>query len=386
MSTLSLARDFRYRAPAQTFEVPGVGTLRMHDVGMADAREELLDFYARSYRPGYILGNEALFNWMFKHNGGHVAVLSLGERIIAHQGHVPVVFSDGVSDVRGSISASTMVDGSYRRLGLMTRLRGNVQDRYEMAVSLGGSTRGIALYTSMGYRYLGDLVRLIALVNPERSRAVSQGGERCKPSVPLFRGLSGVEPIERFAALGGELRTLWDRTFPPGSWVGVKRDAGILHWRYREHPLFAYQRFGLRRHGALSAVVVFRKERVSGSIANVIRLVEGFGEREALIEQVRGTVLSEAVAHDVAWVDWFCSNRTLCGHLAAAGFQTPEELAPARFPIFTSPVDYYKTTYPFMFWSADERRYEPLPPFSEWYITKGDGDADRPNDATGRHD
>ena len=65
--------------------------------------------------------------------------------------------------------------------------------------------------------------------------------------------------------------------------------------------------------------------------------------------------------------------------LKKIGFLNPEELFPAVFPIFCSPIDYYKKSYTFMLWVRDDEYLNDIAPFEKWYITKGDGDADRPN-------
>ena len=55
----------------------------------------LRKFYQDCYRSGYILGDEKLFHWLFKNNGGQVVVISIDGVIIAHQGYVPIVFTNG---------------------------------------------------------------------------------------------------------------------------------------------------------------------------------------------------------------------------------------------------------------------------------------------------
>lgn len=382
MKKLSLKKDFCERIKKEVVDFPNIGKVALHGVGMEHG-DDLHLFYEKNYsyryKPGYILGNKFFFNWMFKNNGSQVAVLSLGDKIIAHQGYVPVVFTDGENDYKGFVSASTMVDEDYRRKGLMSYLRKIVQDQYEMAISLGGSAQGIALYSSMGYKYYGDLIRLIAIVNPEKCAGISQNTDKLKKTVQIYDGASNdIRTIARFDEIKNELEKLWNEVFPPKTYFCVKRDDEFLDWRYSEHPVFDYKRFGVWKNGKLEGVIVYRKQYIDSANASVIHITELFGKDEAVRELVNFTVLSRNESSDVGWIHWFCSSKKLFDVLQKIGFLTPEQIEPGIIPIFCSPVDYYKTKYPLMFWIKNEEKHKQMPPFEKWYMTKGDGDADRP--------
>lgn len=382
MTKLSLKKDFQNQIKKEILEFPEVEKVTMESVGM-ERGDDLRSFYEKNYsyryKPGYILGNEKFFNWMFKNNGSQVATLSVGNKIVAHQGYIPVVFTDGENDYRGFVSASTMVDEDYRRKGLMSFLRKSVQDQFEMAMSLGGSAQGIALYSSMGYKNYGDLIRLIAIVDPQKCEGISQQTDKLKKTVQISSGTNdNVRSIPRFEEIKDELKELWDSVFPPKTYFGVKRDYEFLDWRYSEHPVFDYKRFGVWQNGKLQGVIVYRKQYIELAQTSVIHMVELFGQEQAIPELINFTVLNEAESSDVGWIHWFCSSKKLFDVLQKIGFLTPEQIEPSIIPIFCSPVDYYKTKYPLMFWIKDEEKHKQMPSLGKWYMTKGDGDADRP--------
>ena len=130
MKNLLLSQDLRNIPEDYIHDHPDCGRLRIHSIGL-DKIDVLRKFYNKCFRPGYILGDKELFQWFFKHNGGHVVVISKDDEIIAHQGYVPIVFTNGNQDYRGFISASTMVSEDYRRKGLMTYLRSGIQENYD---------------------------------------------------------------------------------------------------------------------------------------------------------------------------------------------------------------------------------------------------------------
>lgn len=368
------------KLPKKILNFPEIGKVAMRGIGM-EKRKMLKEFYINNYFKNYILAKPKLFNWMFKNNGGQVAVLLSGDKIIAHQGHIPVIFTNGKNDYKGFISASTMVDAGFRRRGLMSHLRGNVQNQYEMAISLGGSDMGIALYSSMGYKNYGNLIHLVAIIDPKRCVGIVKSGAALKRNAKLGSGDKGgqVKFIKKFEEIKKDIERLWESVFSGKKYFCVKRNAEFLDWRYAEHPIFKYERYGFWDKGELRALIVFRKELPKGAKWKTIRIVELIGTDDAIPELIKATVLNSKISSDVGWADWLCSNKHICQIVERAGFVSPEKLLPAKIPLLCNPINYEKKGYPVMLWSKNNSLHKRMIPLNEWYITKGDGDADRPN-------
>lgn len=378
---LSIKKDFLQCPQNKVVNLPKLGKMIREDINLEN-NSKLKEFYDRNYRKGYVLGDLKLFNWMFKNNGGFVATLSNKGTVAAHQGHVPIVFTDGVNDYKGFISASTMTDINYRRMGLMSYLREDVQSNYEMAASIGGSPLGVKLYTAMGYKFYGVLKRMVGVVDDSLAKGISKNNEKIKKTVEANDIKNpGVKQIARFEEISSELDKLTNDVLRKNNYFGVKRDWEFLDWRYVEHPYFDYKRFGLWANDELQAVVVFRHEVVE-NVGKIIRIVENIGHEDVLRELISSVLLKDEVLEGVAWVDWYCSSQVISDILRPLGFLSSEELNPIIFPHFCSPVDYFKKEYPFMFWAKNDDLFKKAPTNLEhWYVTKGDGDADRPNDA-----
>src|SRR3989344_6399156 len=375
---LSLSKDFIQPANAKDIHVDGVGGVTIADIGV-DKLDALRDFYNTTMRPNYILGYQPLFSWMFKNNGGKVAVLLHDKKVIAHQGHVPIIFANGEKEYRGFISSSTFVDANYRRKGLMTILRGNVQSRYEMACSIGGSAMGVALYSSMGYKLYGDFTRRVAGVDVNRCQNIAKNYNSLVRTVEISKKSNdSIKPVEDFSRISDQVDELVRSVFPAKTFFGVKRSAEFFDWRYSSHPVYDYQSYGLFGFGKLKALIVFRREEIPDGDAAVIRITELIGAKGFLNELIAGPVLNQEHSSGIGWIDFFCTNESICNHIKESGFVDPDSLGTV-LPIFCNPVDYYKTKYPVMLWAKDETIYDSLPPFQNWYLTKGDGDADRPN-------
>lgn len=377
---MQLTKDFKKEPVERIVTLPGVGDVQRRDVSLLESTA-LQAFYERNYRPGYILRDQEIFAYQFQNNGGRVSVLEKDGEVIAHQGHVPVIFSNSTTDFPGFFSASTMTDVNHRRKGLMSFLRNDVQSGYDMAASIGGSAMGIRLYTKMGYRLYGSLTRMIGVVNKAQFHLLSKNAEGASvEEVKIAAQDSGdVRRIERFSAIGEHVEALRKDVFTNRNMFGVKRDASFLDWRYVDHPRFTYERYGLWEGALLKAIVVFRREEVE-HVGFVIRITEMIGDIPYLTALVSKACLQQH-ASDVIWIDWFCTDPRTCEALRPLGFVEDTKLSPIEVPIWCNPVDYAKKSYPFMFWAKDAETFAQAPmDLSQWYVTKGDGDADRPND------
>lgn len=365
-----------------TIDHPNLGEIVLQEVEFDSPA--LMAFYAKHYKPGHPLTDKALFSWQFENNNKRVVVLVKDGSIIAHQGHIPCVFTDGANDYRGFVSANVMVDPEYRRNGLMTYLLKAVKDRYDMGSHMGASEMGVHFYEARGYHNYEYLERMVGIVDIDKSALVSKQLVEHQQQVRILDRFehveNGVSEIADFSSISDEeLTKVRDELFTPGSYLSIKRDTAFLHWRYDKHPYFTYQKYGLWEDDTLKAVIVFRKEHVTEANTSLIRIVEFFGNADAMKRLARSTLLHTDTVSDVAWIDWSCSYSGVQTVLRDLGFRTLAELQHIEIPLLCSPIDYYKVQYRYMCWFADERLKDTYSDVAHWYITKGDGDADRPN-------
>jgi len=363
------------------FEMPDVGKLIIKEIGSENNKDykKLKFFYRESYKKEHILENKNLFEWQFKYNNKKVTVVLHNDKIIAHHGHIPLIFTDGKNDYSAFVSANVIVDPNYRRKGIMTFLMNEIQKKYDIAVNLGASRMGVSLYDAMNYINMGYLKRMIAIINPKKCVGICKNHSRLEKTVNLSSEENkSIVSIKDFFEIKDEILSLWENFSSANEFFAIKKDADFLNWRYIEHPIFNYECFGLWRNGKLAALLVYRKEYIEEAKSSVIRITELIGNGDALKMIIEFALLNESIA-DIGWIDWSCPNEKIAKVLRLLGFISIEDSKPAEFPLLCQPVDYYKQQYLFMFWAKDKSLIKKLPAFENWYITKGDGDADRPN-------
>jgi len=136
-----------------------------------------------------------------------------------------------------------------------------------------------------------------------------------------------------------------------------------------------YRLLEARRDGRLCGLAVYRIEQVRDVPVKVGRIVELVGE-EVVEGCLLDTLLDDARAQEVAVVDFFNSSRRFAGTMARRGFLPGENETAARIPILFQPVDRRRSSIPFLAYLGNVRD---TAEGQDLYVTKGDGDQDRPN-------
>ena len=164
--------------------------------------------------------------------------------------------------------------------------------------------------------------------------------------------------------------------------MGAHRDAAYLTWRYLSHPRFHYRLCCAQREsdGAVEGIAVWRIEQVRDRPTRVLRIVEFLGSTEAEAVLVRA-VLDAARDAGAALADFYCASARVARPLAQVGFQpAPTDsghgLLPSRFQPLES--QYFPMTTLVRLPGAWRGRLQQLLDDGRLYITKSDGDQDRP--------
>jgi hypothetical protein len=183
-----------------------------------------------------------------------------------------------------------------------------------------------------------------------------------------------------------ELAFAWDRYWKEhvaAQMVGTARDARFVRWRYLHHPRLRYEiRLATRRSDdSVVGLAVFRVELVRGRREAVMRVVEFLGTPAAQTALARA-ILQTAGELGVAYVDFYCSSATAARGLEEVGFRL-ESLTDDQpaFPTRLQPLEkgHFCMTALMRLPAAMRGQLNALVRTGRLYLTKSDGDQDRPN-------
>lgn len=334
----------------------------------------LRDFFRRAYAPGYRLASdEALLRWQFAAREDapgrfRIKIAGRGDRIHACLGYLPVEIDGGGRRLRGAWSANWMVEAEYRQSGLGALLIRQLTSEHEVVFVAGLGHEAADFLRRLGWHDFGDLRRHIAVLDAGATRRLLDGGHAPAP-------VGGLRRPARAAAIDvGEAAQVWEAAVSTGL-CGTRRSASFLEWRYRRHPTFHYDLIGVRSaSGAVGGFAVYRAEDVRDQPVRVGRLVEFVAAGDAAAE-LADAVVAHAAASGAALIDFFCASRRFDGALVAAGFAADAGGA-AGVPLVFQPIDRTRRGIRLM---ACLGALGDAAPALDWYVTKGDGDQDRPN-------
>jgi hypothetical protein len=338
----------------------------------------LQSFFRSTYRESYRLAWDAsLLRWQFGGRDGkcHVKLAVAEDQIQACLGFIPVEFHVAGQTVRAAWTANWMVAPSHRRLGLGPLLLRQLTEQFDIVLSLGLEADACELLPRMGWRDFGDLARYVCVLDETSASLLTETGQLQWPSPPSTP-IAPAQPVGVVEVpLDEGIDDLWSRAWGRQA-GGTRRSLDFLRWRYLEHPSFHYRILRLRSiTGGSEALAVFRMEPVRDAPVTVCRITELVADVPLAANIIRA-VVHEARDAGAAMVDFSCSSRRLEQPLISEGF-LPAEVEPAsQLPMLFQPVNRSRRGIRFM---AHLRKVPQAAALTEWYVTRGDGDQDRPN-------
>jgi hypothetical protein len=371
----------------------------------------LMKFIGAEWQAGHVLSrDEELLRWQFDRSllpgrefpGPTVVLAWYGDSIVGMFGLMGCR-----ATLEGTVASAVWLcnwfaSPTYRHLNVALGLwRAVEQLGFDVVATLGATPTSTKLLMALHFEAILALPRWIGVVNvPQTARLLADTNEAVglDAAVGISERYRAEVNVNRLGAgdvkdaavevmpWRDDLAAGWDRFWTQqvaGRIVGTSRDARFICWRYARHPCFRYDiRLATRRSdGGVIGLAVYRAEQVRGRGETVLRVVEFLATPPA----------STALAHDilraaqelgVAYADFYCSSAAAARALEQVGFKR-ENLAEDQpaFPTRLQPLE--KGHFPMvgLLWlpSGLRGRLNTLVDEGRLYLTKADGDQDRPN-------
>jgi hypothetical protein len=381
------------------------------DIRIAPCREEdipmLMRFIATYWSAGHVLSrDEKLLRWQFdptritgcELQGPAVLLGWHRNEIVGMLGVTGIDWNAEGIPMTAAWLSHWLVAPDKRSYGVAMRLlvaaRGLGR---EVLATLGANDAATKILSHLGWELIPDVPRWIGVMDHRQAAALLTAADSAvTPEVAaglcrryrVADGMHGrpsagpVDVIRWTPECAGPWDLYWQNQLA-ATLVGTRRDAAYLRWRYAEHPRFQYEMRLARRRvdGSVLGIAVFRFEQVRERPERVLRVLEFLASPEA-----QGG-LAEAVVQagrdqEVAFADFYCTSPHAAGGLEGLGFRLartePDESA---FPCRLQPLEggHFRMTGLVQVPAEQRGNQAWLPETGRLYITKSDGDQDRPN-------
>jgi hypothetical protein len=331
----------------------------------------------RMYGPRYIFTNKRFVDWQHRHNGSpsSLCLIDFAGEFKGVLGSIPLNLNFLGRDLSAWCYANIRVDPELRRVGLGVALIEFGRTPDKLVYGMGHSDEMTSVYRNLGWQSDIRLNRYLKVLNPTNvERLKSVDTPLTVERKPVEDGFSQ-NSCTQVHVFDEDMDDFWlsvrDK-YP----ITINRYSTYLNWRYADHPMIPYKIFVHRApDGSVQGYAVVRIEDSSGyRIARIIDFVSSDASEIPLLQHV--TVYGEN--NDVDLVDFFFSGDFHIPSLLAAGFVKNDAPSHETIPMLFNPIDRTRKTVNFAYYlPTEELRLQGDAP-DKWYVTKGDGDIDRP--------
>jgi GNAT superfamily N-acetyltransferase len=365
-------------------------------------------FIDTHWQHGHVLAQDAsLLRWQFDQTrtrantlqGLSVLLAWQGDRIVGMLGLIYFDFN-----IRGIVSPGVWLSHwlaipESRADGVGLKLLWAVHDLgYDAIFVLGVNSTARKVYSALGFELLPCMPRWIgvfdvgktALLLGEASPGtkVTNLDDICAQyCVHMGRKASGdlnVDVVEWNESFVAAWDYFWAGEIAP-TLLSPTKHSSYLKWRYIDHPTFKYE-IRLALEAATRKVLglaVFRVERIRERDERVLRVLEFLATPEAE-NALALSLIRFGQSHNTIFADFHCTSGRAARALELIGFRRhlPAENQ-AGFPARFQPLEPGHFEIGGAFWLSASLRRKLGPGqlliSNDFYITKSDGDQDRPN-------
>jgi len=319
-------------------------------------------YIKNAFHAKYILSDPKFVQWQF--DTLYIAVID--KKIIGHFGFRDVLYKVGNESTKVRVLMNLYVRDLYHKAGVGPLLVKKVFDTSNPVFVSGYNEVSSRLYAHFrsGWKDAGMLRRFIKILDPEHLFTKKFTIPKVSEAEIQVPAEFSVEQVHRadssFDALWGRVRDRYQCT--------IERSSEYLNWRFFTHPHLQYVVHVVRKGSDLFGFIVSRKEESQGfSIRRIIDCVAQEGYEKVLL----GKVIQLARDEKATMVDFVHSGSWYDSVLVAVGFFDTAGTDFSAFPIVFSPISWERTSI--------RVAYDLNESLDDCYITKADGDQDRPN-------
>jgi hypothetical protein len=332
-------------------------------------------------------------------NGPSILLAWRGDRIVGMLGLIYFDFN-----LRGILIPGVWLSHWYtipelRAHGVGLKLLWAVHDLgYDAIFVLGINDTARKVYSVLGFELLKSMPRWIGVFDVGKTARLLEGvnqvtdvkkvddicghyridmGSKASES-------SNVRVVDWSASFAPAWDSFWTRELAP-TLISPGKDSAYLKWRYVDHPTFKYElRLALNAGTRdVLGLAVFRVEKVRDRDERILRVLEFLTTPEAE-STLALSFIRAAQSHNTIFADFYCTSERAARALEIVGFKRHatgenETDFPGRF----QPMEAGHSEISGAFWLSNSLRRKLGPAqllaSNAFYVTKSDGDQDRPN-------
>ena len=293
--------------------------LEIRDFDARD-RSAVIDLLSHDRSAHYRSMKETIFDWQFganPHDDGDAPLfvgVADGE-VVASLGSMPVRIRYKGQKQRAVWICDIYVLPAYRGRGFGTQLAFRALKRAPILLGFGISDVSDIIMARGSTLCADNRIVFFHAHEPGLKGALKNLRTRLASRQARISSPEPIEVSRHEGDFGIEFNELWQRA-APGYVSIVERDAAVLTWKYRKHPVHRYIAYVGRRNGQLSGLVVARHHHKTSLLVDY----SGPADDIDLMCALAGAATADLVARGTCGVRCETTHRPLLSALRRIGF------------------------------------------------------------------
>lgn len=339
--------------------------------------ENFCNFVKKQFHDKYILSNKDFLYWQYKNNKKNklsIDIIKYNEKILGYLGIIQNKFSYFGNQIQSKCFANLMIDKSIRKIGLGASLIKNSEKNSDILYLIGYNSNVAKVYKQLDWNINFDLNRFIYIINNINTSELSL--IKIEKSNIDYNANNKNFKIEKINSFDNYFNLFWEKIKNKYS-LTVYRDKNYLKWRFENHPILKYDIFKAIYKNEIVSYIILRIEKFEKyKVARIIDFIsyDDF-EKNILYE-----IIKYYKKEKIDFIDFFFTGNFHMKSLKKIGFENAQIYPYNSIPMLFNPIDRKRKTINFSFKLINKKLYnENIYNINNWYITKADGDQDRPN-------
>jgi hypothetical protein len=360
-------------------------SLTLHNYFAMDEWQLMDQFIAKTYGDKYIMRNREVFEWHFCQGDSQNATMMNardGDQVIGILGYIPTQFFWGElgQPIMGAWMANWMVLEEHRT-GVGALLIRRMQENFKIVAGQGAGENNRVIVAKMGFNFLKYTQRYQMVFNLKALEDFQIEFDIACISPFVYKEVAEIDTDQVYLQTQAMSPQLYAPNWEhyPSLRFGTLRDLDYINHRYLNFPFFNYQLL-ITGSAETPSILVFRIEETKGiTQKKVARILEFIfpenkqGKKDANTLFARATL--EFKQQGCVFVDYYCTAGLHKDVILSCGLK--KELQGDKLPNLFNPVVAKTIDQNLEIWT-DKSISEKFG-WSELYVTRSDGDQDRPN-------
>ena len=336
--------------------------------------EDLRDFIKQTHGRNHVMQNKELFEWFYSPSADcieyNVIVGLKNNQIISILGYIPTNFLVNGKIILGAWTALwfTLLE---ERSGVGALLMKRLMELFPIVAGQGASAMNKEIVEALGHEFQKIIPKMIGILDKNTIHGLFHESDKFKENLilPVKKNNHRVTANKKFDINWKEYS---DMKF------GTLRDVNYIRRKYLDNPFLQYEIISIGDE--MTPTVAIMRIIQTNLGFKVGRIAEFFGpdisNYRSQWEEALNEIITLADRRGCAYIDSYTTSMTINRFMAGMGFYGDDE---GTLPSLLDPVQRDRKSQNLEVYINNSLKEKERVSIANFYVTRGDGDQDRPN-------